>query len=374
MPYKSKKVKAERKDRYRTKVGSVCGSEKLIPNCPLQGKKEFIGIHGTLRRTRTYPEYSGRVGANGSGRSGRIYKSASNDWINFPRFSKLKYGEKLPFVGCVKCTPWVVCSEHEAWLTIPGHANYTPIFRTQETPKVHGVSSTSTNETPVSSKTGPKAKKPRGHQGGRPKKNINETPKESFEEFEKRVDNSMKELKLNTPLNTPKTSRKRHTDIDKTPKSKKGKKSNSNNIPKNGSDETECVTLSSDQDEPMEIQNEKTLANKGENDCINLSSDEDMEVVPDTWLQGLEERVLKESLSTLNVGQWLNDEIINTSFQIIAEEAQNVDIACLFDYQIRSVTRAIPSTLWHLNRRLDQYHKIIVPAHVSGRSLDIYRS
>ena len=108
--------------------------------------------------------------------------------------------------------------------------------------------------------------------------------------------------------------------------------------------------------------------NKEKESEIVLSSDEDIEVVPDVWLPGLEERVLKESLPTLNVGQWLNDEIINTSFQIIAEEAQNVDIdiACLFDYQIRSVTRAIPSTLWHLNRRLDQYHKIIVPAHVSG--------
>ena len=208
MPFDTRKRKSYEKERYRKQVSSGSGSNKIIPNCPLQGKKELIGIHGTLRRTRTYPEYSGRVGANGSGRSGRIYKSASNDWINFPRFSKLKYGEKLPFMGCGKCTPWVVCVEHEAWLTIPGHANYTPIFRTQETPKVHGVFSTSTNETPVSSKTGPKAKKPRGHQGGRPKKTINATPNESFEEFEKRVDETMKELKLSTPLSTPKTTRK----------------------------------------------------------------------------------------------------------------------------------------------------------------------
>ena len=142
MPYKSKERKRYRKDWHRTKVSSDCGSEKFIPNCPPQGKKEFIGIHGTLRRTRTYPEYSGRVSAFGSGRSGSIYKSASNDCINFPRFSKLKYGEHLPFVGCNKCTPWVICNEHQEWLTIPGHANCTPIFEANKSSFVRGDSST----------------------------------------------------------------------------------------------------------------------------------------------------------------------------------------------------------------------------------------
>ena len=67
MPTKDRKIRC--KDRHRKQVSSGCGSEKFIPNCPLQGKKGIKGIHGTLRRTRTYPEYSGHVGSNGSGRS-----------------------------------------------------------------------------------------------------------------------------------------------------------------------------------------------------------------------------------------------------------------------------------------------------------------
>ena len=180
MPSKDRKIRSYYKDRNRTKVSSEGGSNKIIPNCPLQGKKEIAGIHGTLRRTRTYPEYSGRVGANGSGRSG-IYKSASYDWINFPRFSKLKFGEQLPFVGCNKCTPWVVCNEHQEWLTIPGHANYTPIFEAKKSPFVHGDSSTpcsvasvtptkSTSCDAPASNRGPKVKEKIKRGPGRPKK------------------------------------------------------------------------------------------------------------------------------------------------------------------------------------------------------------
>ena len=97
MPSKAWKKRIYEKDLDRNKVSSERGSDIIIPNCPLQGKKKITGIHGTVRRTRTYPEYSGRVGANGSGIFGRIYKSASNDWITYPRFSKLKYGENCLF-------------------------------------------------------------------------------------------------------------------------------------------------------------------------------------------------------------------------------------------------------------------------------------
>ena len=69
MPSKAWKKRICEKDRIRNKVSSERGSDNIIPNCPLQGKKEITGIHGTLRRTRTYPEYSGHVGSNGSGRS-----------------------------------------------------------------------------------------------------------------------------------------------------------------------------------------------------------------------------------------------------------------------------------------------------------------
>ena len=222
MPYKSKKVKAEKKDRYRTKVGSVCGSEKLIPNCPLQGKKEITGIHGTLRRTRTYPEYSGRVGANGSGRSGRIYKSASNDCINFPHFSKLSYGEQLPFVGCDNCTPWVVCTEHEAWLAIPGRANYKPTievensaYSTQSNVSFVTPSKPILDTTPVSK--GGRKKKAKGGTGRGNK--IGLTP-QTNEDFNKIIDDFNKELELSTPV----SSRKRKIEMGETPKSKKGKK------------------------------------------------------------------------------------------------------------------------------------------------------
>ena len=70
--------------------------------------------------------------------------------------------------------------------------------------------------------------------------------------------------------------------MGETPKSKKGKKSppkiNSKNVSLTQTPETDCITLSFDEDEPMEIQKEKTLANKDENNCITLSSDEEMEV------------------------------------------------------------------------------------------------
>ena len=56
MPSKAWNKRNYLKDRYRTQVSSESGSDKIIPNCPLQGKKEITGIHGTLRRTRTYPE------------------------------------------------------------------------------------------------------------------------------------------------------------------------------------------------------------------------------------------------------------------------------------------------------------------------------
>ena len=58
--------------------------------------------------------------------------------------------------------------------------------------------------------------------------------------------------------------------MGETPKSKKGKKSHSK------TSDSECITLSSDEDEPMEIP-KKTLDNKSENDSITLSSDEEME-------------------------------------------------------------------------------------------------
>ena len=317
MPYKSKKVKAEKKDRYRTKVGSVCGSEKLIPNCPLQGKKEFIGIYGTLRRTRTYPEYSGRVGANGSGPKEKgLTRSASMNW---PQFWPQKLAKPIPVIGCQQCTPWVVCQEHSDWMTLRIHSNYeTPKLATNkemiasETP-YELVTPTSKVETPASSKVGRKKIEAKGR--GRPKKSINDTPKESFEEFEKRVNDSMKELELNTPLCTPKTSRKRHTEMDETPKSKKGKKPPVNNIPKKDiqakTDEIKCITLSSDEDEPMEIQKEKTLTNRDENDSITLSSDEKMEVdvlpevtstKPAIFIDFEDENLLIDFATTRNTG------------------------------------------------------------------------
>ena len=200
MPSKAYSKRIYDKERKGGKKLSGCGSICFIPNRPLQGEMIIDGKR-VLGRSRTYPGSPGRLSQNKVSGS-EVRKSASLNDVNRPRFSKLKFGKQLPFVGCDNCTPWVVCTEHEAWLTIPGHANYTPIFGTQETPKFHGVSSSPSNETPVTSKAGPKAKKPRGREGGRPKKSLNETPKESYEEFEKRVDDSMKELNLNTPLST----------------------------------------------------------------------------------------------------------------------------------------------------------------------------
>ena len=72
-------------------------------------------------------------------------------------------------------------------------------------------------------------------------------------------------------LNTPKTSRKRNIEIGETPKSKKGKKSYAK------TNEIKCLTLSSDEDEPMEISKDNILASKDLNDCVTLSSDEEME-------------------------------------------------------------------------------------------------
>ena len=72
MPSNIQKRKMYLKNRHQNQVSSGCGSDKIIPNCPLQGKKEITRIHGTLRRTGTYLKYFGRVGRNGSGKSLRI--------------------------------------------------------------------------------------------------------------------------------------------------------------------------------------------------------------------------------------------------------------------------------------------------------------
>ncbi|HEX4851795.1 MAG TPA: hypothetical protein VFV08_13345, partial [Puia sp.] len=118
-----------------------------------------------------------------------------------------------------------------------------------------------------------------GHAGsGRGKKNL-PTPC-SKEDFNKIVDDFNKELDLSTPV----SSRKRKIEMGETPKSKKGKKLPDRNtqphkkelLAKNN--ETNYITLSSDEDETMEIPKENTLFNKDENDSITLSSDEEMEV------------------------------------------------------------------------------------------------
>ena len=115
MPSTTQNRKKERKDRYRNKVSTECGSGKIIPNCPLQGKKEIIGIHGTLRRSRTYPEYSGRVGSNESGPKEKgLHRSFSMNW---PQFWPQKFAKPIPVIGCENCTPWVVCKEHMEWMT-----------------------------------------------------------------------------------------------------------------------------------------------------------------------------------------------------------------------------------------------------------------
>ena len=266
MPSKAWKKRIYEKDRDRNKVSSERGSDNIIPNCPLQGNKGIKGIHGTLRRSRTYPEYSGRIGANGSvPKEKGLHRRASMNW---PQFWPQKLAKPIPVIGCQQCTPWVVCQEHSDWMTLRIHSDYeTPKLTTNkekvvsETP-CESLTPTSNVETPASSKVGRKKIEAKGR--GRPKKSINETKKESYEEFEKRVDDSMKELNLNTPLNTlstPKTVRKRNVEMGETPKSKKGKKSHSK------TSDSECITLSSDEDEPMEIQKEKTLANRDENDC-----------------------------------------------------------------------------------------------------------
>ena len=123
MPSKDRLQRKDRGERYRKQVNSESGFDKFIPNRPLQGElrkniyPNNIGVQNygkrVLGRSRTYPGSPGRLSQNKvSGSEDR--KSASHNNVNCPRFSKFKFGEKLPFVGCKNCTPWVVCNEHEA--------------------------------------------------------------------------------------------------------------------------------------------------------------------------------------------------------------------------------------------------------------------
>ena len=86
----------------------------------------------------------------------------------------------------------------------------------------------------------------------------------------------------------------------------------------------------------------------------------------ETWLAGFEGRILLSSVYTLDIGQEINDEIINTCYQIIKENTPNLNIACLFDFEIRSMFRREPSTLWQLEHPLYNYDMIIIPAHLNG--------
>ena len=118
MPSKAFLKRINEKERKRGKQLSGCSSKDFIPNRPLQGEMIRDGKR-VLGRSRTYPGCPGRLSQRNMSRS-YIRKSVSLNNVNAPRFSKLKYGEKLPFVGCDNCTPWHICDEHENWLTLPG--------------------------------------------------------------------------------------------------------------------------------------------------------------------------------------------------------------------------------------------------------------
>ena len=141
MPSNQRRTKDRLHGNYEKRKSSFQGSHKSannIPNRPLQGESHLDGKR-VLGRSRTYPGSPGRLSQNKvSGKEFR--KSASLNDVNLPRFSKLKFGEQLPFVGCHNCTPWVICTDHEAWLTIPGRANYRPLFEANKSPFVHGSS------------------------------------------------------------------------------------------------------------------------------------------------------------------------------------------------------------------------------------------
>ena len=101
---------------------------------------------------------------------------------------------------------------------------------------------------------------------------------------------------------------------------------------------------------------------------IILDSDDDTDYTnpanKEKFLPGLENRVLVESLQSTNEGVWLNDEIINTSFQLISEAVPDNRVGCIYSYQIDAVDRTV-GTMWQLDKPLNHYDKLIVPGHVS---------
>ena len=99
-------------------------------------------------------------------------------------------------------------------------------------------------------------------------------------------------------------------------------------------------------------------------DIIEINSESQVLNI-EKWVPGFEEKILLNSLNTLNGTEWLNDEIINTAFDIIKNNASSFNIGCLYDYEIQSMFRNRPSTLWHLELPINTYNKIIIPAHVS---------
>jgi hypothetical protein len=98
---------------------------------------------------------------------------------------------------------------------------------------------------------------------------------------------------------------------------------------------------------------------------IYLDDDDDNDAYRQQWINGLEGLMIKESIATLNAGQWLNDEVVHCSFRFI-QESSNLKIGCLFNYQIESLFFERPSTLWHLDMPLDSYHLLLIPGFVDG--------
>ena len=113
MPSNQRRTKDRLHGNYEKRKSSFHGSQKSadnIPNRPLQGETHFDGKR-VLGRSRTYPGCPGRLSQNKMSGSD-FQKSASLNNMNNPHFSKQKFGEELPFVGCDDCTPWEICIQH----------------------------------------------------------------------------------------------------------------------------------------------------------------------------------------------------------------------------------------------------------------------
>ena len=120
---------------------------------------------------------------------------------------------------------------------------------------------------------------------------------------------------------------------------------------------------------PMPVSNTTESALNSDDGIIDLDKYADVDYTNplnrEQFLPGLRDRVLVESLQSVNDGQWLNDEIINTSFWLISESVPGINVGCIYNYQIDAVDRTV-GTMWRLDNPLSYYQKLIIPAHVSA--------